>query len=120
MSYQDVKDKLYHGHRKIANNTYLRLLSEEIIDGVEFPEYIVMSLHSHTVARFYPDYLQLFSAGWHTHTIKDKLNLALELVKVPSYCTIYQSSWQWYYESFDDSKPFYDGMKIDYTGRVIN
>lgn len=124
MSYQNIKDRLYHGHRKIANNTYLlrNQYGEEQID---------MELHGNLVARFHPDYLQLYSAGWHTTTTKDRLNLALELAGITNYkdytglprfhARIFQKNYQWYY-MIDIIPPvrFYGGMKIDYTGRVIN
>ena len=51
MSYQDVKDKLYQG-QKIANNTYLTL-ENNWKDG----ESIVMRLHGHYVAVFYPTHM---------------------------------------------------------------
>lgn len=119
MSYQDIKDKLYHGHKRLANNTNLILIPKETIDGVEFPEYVVMNLHGHAVVKFYPDHLELFSAGWHTPTTKNRLNLALELAGIPG--GIRQRDWCWFYGTFGCIKPtidFKDGMKIDYTGKV--
>lgn len=113
MSYQNVKDKLYHGHRKIANNTYLELISHELIE-----EYITMRLHGHTVAVFTPKHLELYSAGWHATTTKNRLNLALELAGIGSW--IYQARHQWYYGcGYKDHPLFKDGMKISYNGEVI-
>lgn len=118
MSYQDVKDRLYHGHKKIANNTYLTLHETDTPE-----EYIFMMLHGNVVARFNPDGIELFSAGWHTSTTKNRLNLALELAKLPTchYKRVYQLNYQWFYghtsPQFDTK--FYDGIKIDYTGNII-
>jgi len=117
MSYQDVKDRLYHGHKRIANSTYLELLSKETVGGVEFPEYIVMGLHNYIIARFYPDYLQLYSAGRYIPTTKDRLNLALSIAGISGY-SVWQHRRTWYYGYLLSGKEFYDGMKIDYTGRV--
>ena len=128
MSYQDVKDRLYRGHRKIANNTYLELVEK---NGGE--ELISMRLHGHTVAVFYQDHLELFSAGWHTVTTKNRLNLALliglwsytsNIILNPGYIPqIYQANYQWYYGitfPYQKTDPkFYDGMKIGYDGRII-
>lgn len=124
MGYQDVKDRLYRGHRKIANNTRLVLAR----DVPKHTECIVMTLHGNVVARFYPTHIQLFSAGWHTTTTKNRLNLALDLAKTkyvanveyPYRRRIYQVDYQWYYGSYHKGDPkFSDGMYIDYIGKVI-
>lgn len=121
MSYQDVKDRLYHGHRRIANNTYLELVGR---DGGE--ELINMRLHGNTVAVFYQDHLELFSAGWHTRIRKNRLNLAILIGvwSLPGYTPeIHQSHYQWYYGNYYKGLPkfyrFYDGMKVGYDGRII-
>ena len=123
MSYQDVKDKLYYGHRKIANNTYLCLTPIIETDGSTI-EAILMTLHCNTVAAFYQDHLELYSTGWYTTTTKVRLNLALELANIKygiTYKHIYQEDYQWYYGNYHKTDPrFYDGMKIDYTGKVIH
>ena len=57
MSYQNVKDKLYHGHRKVANNTYLELRHQSIATlegGWTDEEFITMRLYGNVVAEFYP------------------------------------------------------------------
>jgi len=140
MSYQDVKDRLYRGHRKIANNTYLELRLLDIAsveEGWTKEEFIDMRLHGNLVARFYPDHLKLFSAGWYTTTTKARLNLALELANVNTnihiddrepdwikkrlkWMKICQVGYQWYYGSYHkgDTK-FTEGMCINYNGKVI-
>lgn len=116
MSYQNVKNQLYHGHRKIANNTRLVLAR----DVPQHTECVVMTLHSNVVARFYPKYIQLYSCGWHTPTTKDRLNLALDIALV-THRKIYQNNWQWYYSNYHGKDhTFEDGMKIDYQGSVIS
>ncbi len=112
MNYQDVKDRLYHGHRKIANNTRLVLAR----DVPERTECIVMTLHSNVVARFYPTCLKLYSAGHYTRTTKSRLNLALELAGVPNF--IRQKDYQWYYGNHNLCiREFRDGMRINYDGK---
>jgi len=112
MSYQSIKDRLYRGRRKIANNTYLTLEYYEVAPDAEC---IQMRLHGNLVAEFQPDYLLLFSAGWHTNTTKNRLNLALELAGIGY--GIWQQNWTWYYR--DPGIPFKDGMKLNYSGEVI-
>ena len=118
MAYKDIKAELFHGHRKIANNTHLRCTED--LDG----ECIRMSLHGNEVAVFRPRYFQLFTKGWFTHTTLSRLNLALSLAGV-SYIKgqvrkVYQVAWQWFYGNYKrtDTK-FYDGIRIGYTGRVL-
>ena len=116
MAYQDVKDRLYRGqgHRKVANNTRLELVSRELGERIE------MTLHGHIVARFYPRYMQLFSGSWHTATTKDRLNMALSIggVKVSG---IYQKDWVWYYGNYcKGDREFYDGMALDYSGHLVD
>jgi len=130
--YQDVKDRLYHGHRKVANNTYLKLEPAYYED-----EHITMTLHGNLVAMFHPEYLELYSAGRHSNTTKNRLNLALELAKMPIewlyvanveypyWRKIYQHNWDWYYGNFyafdatlGKLEPFTEGMRINYDGTV--
>jgi len=115
MSYQDVKNKLYRGHRRIANNTYLTLSDEETP-----VEYIDMRLHGNLIARFFPDQLNLYSAGWHTRTTKDRLNLALRLAGIVG--KVSQKDWTWFLDipCPSNSYGFHDGMGIDYAGEVYN
>jgi len=120
MSYQDVKDRLYHGHRKIANNTYLELRQLDITtveEGWTKEEFVDMRLHGNLIARFYPTHLQLFSVGWYTNTTRRRLNLALELANIGY--SVYQVKHQWYYGSHRYIE-FYDGIRIGYTGKVLS
>ncbi len=110
MPYQDVKDRLYHGHRKIANNTRLVLAR----DVPAHTQCIVMTLHGNVVARFYPNYLQLYSAGWYTPTTKNRLNLALHLAGISG--SVFQYQHQWYVDTnLLDMVPFKNGMEVPYT-----
>jgi len=110
MSYQDVKDKLYHGHRKIANNTYLTLYEDS--------KEITMRLYGNVVAIFNPKYIELYSAGWHTTTTKNRLNLALDLAGIQGY-SVWQHDYQWYYGYLLTGELFKDGMKLSYSGNII-
>lgn len=126
MSYNDVKARLYHGHRKIANNTYLKLEPAYYED-----EHITMTLHGNLVAMFTPTHLELFSAGWYTTTTRHRLNLALDVADVagvlpiyrlelPYWLRVYQRNGRWYYGNYSKNDPeFYDGMKLDYGGCII-
>lgn len=110
MSYQEVKDRLHHGHRKVANNTHLTLNDDYPED-----ECVDMRLHRNLVARFYPGYLELFSAGWHTTTTKDRLNLALSLAGIRG--RVSQHKYQWYVDTnLLNIVPFTDGIKLTYVG----
>jgi len=125
MNYQAMKDKLYKGHKKIANNTYLKLEYKPSFNpnpnpNIQGEESIVMYLHGHNVATFTPQHLELRSCGWQTVTTKDRLNLALSMVKIHG--CIYQQAWTWYYArgyKFDKVCPFREGMKISYEGEPI-
>ena len=111
--YEDVKAQL-HGRprKKIANNTYLELIT------VTDEEYINMYLHGYNIATFTKNYIVLSSCGWHTRTTKNRLNMALELAGLPYTIRIYQEKYTWYIGEFDYK--FYDGMKVDYDGRVVS
>ena len=94
MSYQDVKDRLYHGHRKVANNTYLQLTDMYNRHGYIRSECVEMRLHGNLIARFNPDYMELFSAGYYTHTTKSRLNMALQNLADLD-CGVFQRDSQW-------------------------
>jgi len=129
MSYQDVKDRLYKGHRKIANNTYLQLEEYYLGDNTEVPaECIDMRLHGNLVASFHKGCFYLYSAAWHTTTTKDRLNLAISLARVNEnnltrngkLLKFYQVGYQWYYGNYHKRDPkFVEGMCINYNGEVI-
>lgn len=114
MVYQEIKDKLYHGHRKIARNTKLQLVQVPSMeeDYVGEGKWIKMTLHDNIIAKFYPNHLELFSCGWYTPTTKDRLNLALQLAGVPYY--IYQKDWEWFYGTYEVAVVFEEGMGINY------
>jgi len=127
MSYQNVKDKLYHGHRKVANNTYLELRHQSIATlegGWTDEEFITMRLYGNVVAEFYPDRLELYSAGHCTRNTKSRLNLALELAGLSFPFRIYQRDWTWYYQPPNKRTDKYEilfgnGMKLSYNGEVL-
>jgi hypothetical protein len=121
--YQDVKNILHRGHKKVANNTCLTLEEDRFMDT----ENIVMRLHGNIVAIFYLDHIQLYSAGWYTTTTKNRLNMALNLANITNSVRfgsplrhIYQVGYQWYYGNYHkgDTK-FAGSMCINYEGKVI-
>ena len=115
MPYQDIKDRLYHGHRKVANNTHLQLDEFYLGDNAEIPaECINMMLHGNIVVSFHKNCLYLYSAGWRTKTTRARLNMALqELANVD--CGICQKNHRWYVcrPQLDDI-PFTEGMRLHY------
>ncbi len=110
--YSDVKERL-HGKlwKRIANNTYLE--SSEY-HGWDEDGYISMYLHGHCIATFFKDCIELSSCGYGTMVTKNRLNLALEIAKVPN-SRIIQRNWVWYIDS-DVRTRFTNGMRIDYNG----
>lgn len=132
MSYQDVKALIPKGHKKIANNTYLTLEEPYLGDSAS-AEYVDMRLHGNLVASFHKNCLYLYSGSYYTTTTKSRLNLALDIAKINDHLVgspylpsrggwkkIYQVDWQWYYGNYHKYDPkFYDGIKIDYTGKII-
>jgi len=97
----------------MANNTYLKRGA--------FADLVGMSLHGNRIATFTKDYIKLSSAGWHTRTTKDRLNLALSMAKVKG--IVYQHDWVWYicnknHLTYYDVVLF-DGIRINYEGEVI-
>jgi hypothetical protein len=64
---------------------------------------------------FHEEYVQLFNGGWFTPTTRDRINLGLRLAEIPDR-SVYQSKKVWYVGDFE----FFDGIKIDYSGLVIN
>ena len=111
MSYEDVKAKLYHGHRVVANNTNL---VQYVGNGVA-PR-IDMYLYNNKVAEFTPTSVKLFSAGWYTTTTRSRLNLALILAFIPA--EVYQRNHAWYVVGKDWESTFKDGMELGYDSRL--
>jgi len=121
MAYQDVKDRLYRGRRKIASNTYLHLIEHDL----DIPESIQMRLHGNLLAEFYHDHLELYSASWYTTTTKSRLNMALSMVGIGS--RIYQHNYEWYYgrhyaldKTTGNLTSFGKSITLDYSGYILN
>lgn len=112
--YQDVKALVPRGYKKVANNTDLVLDAV----GVEGLEAIWMRLHGSVVAKFYPSYLTLYSARWFTNTTKNRLNLALEIAKVPG--SVVQEDWCWWYMKQGFRIAFVEGMRLGYDGTYLH
>lgn len=76
---------------------------------------IVVKYHWTNVVIFRPDYIELQTGGWQTVTTKRRINDAVA-------GSVSQCHWQWtYYDpvrkmSFD----FFDGMQVDYEGKLLN
>ena len=130
MSYKSINEMLYQGHRKVANNTNLRRVPEVTISEISLPMHIVMTLHGNVIARFFSSYFHLYSSNWHTPITKNRLNLAIRLATaatqpLPVLYThplpvVYQKGSIWYYGNYDKGDPaFYEGITINYAGRVL-
>jgi hypothetical protein len=111
MSYQTIKDRLYHGHRVVAPNTKLELQPNDLLYSYD-KERIIMTLYGNKIAEYRPSHITLYSAGYPTDTTKRRLTLALLLAKVNGY--IYQRNNCWYFSRNEQDFPFEDGMMVSY------
>jgi len=110
MNYSEAKelinDRYTRNHsRKLANNTYLK----------EESGYYAIELHGSQIIKLYPDYMILDTCGYRTLTTKDRLNRFTPV-------NIYQESFIWYIGTWETKDPiaFFDNIKIDYNGNVLN
>jgi hypothetical protein len=85
--------------KKLGNNTYL----------IRHDDYIAVKLHNTEVVKFYADFVELNTGGWHTMTTKARINFYAP-------CQVAQKLGTWYIDGF----LFYDGIKIDYSGNIIS
>ena len=101
MNYPEAQATLNgRNSKKLKNNTYLKQLEGQAIG---------LRLHETDVIVFKPRYAELYSGGWLTLTTKARLNEF-----GPAY--ISQKNHVWY---MPDGSLFYEGIKVDYNGRVI-
>jgi hypothetical protein len=105
MNYQEATEKIKNREsKKLANNTYLH----KIAGG------LALKLHQTDIIEFYPEYVVLNTGGWFTHTTKERLNAYSPVF-------IHQKNSNWYIGGYEDSTSlYYDGIKIDYTGRILS
>lgn len=85
--------------RKLANHTYLKRRED----------HIALRLHETDVVKFYPDHMEAYTGGWYTRTTMDRIT-----DYIPGIHTV---SHVWY---MPDGSLFYEGVKVDYTGRQIS
>jgi len=108
MNYNDAKLKLdtpiKKDSKKLENNTYL----------IRHENYIGVKLHDTEVVKLYPDHAELFTGGWFTNTTRDRINKYSPVF-------VHTAKSIWYIGNYDDnSKLYYDGIKVDYNGNIIS
>ena len=92
-----VRGKRNKTSRKIGNNTYAEILSDDTV---------AIKLHSTYVVKIHSDgTYTLNSGGWQTVTTKDRINQY-------SPKRVYQKDFQWYIRMNDKDYPFMDGMVV--------
>lgn len=71
--------------------------------------------HWTNVVTYTPDCMVLNTGGWHTVTTKRRINDAIG-------GGVYQKNYVWYIVDAETYEhiPFFDGIKVDYFGRVLN
>ena len=89
------------GEKRIRNNTTLFRLDDETI-GVRLHHTTVVSIHKDGT-------FTLRSGGWRSATTKERINRY-----GPAYVS--QRNFEWYVGGF----MFFDGIKVDGAGRVLN
>lgn len=88
--------------KPIGNNTRLVKVDANTL-GVRLHNTIVVEIHNNGT-------YTLRHAGWRTNTTKDRINKY-------SPARLYQKGFEWY---MPDGMPFFDGIKVDETGNVLN
>jgi hypothetical protein len=93
--------------KPIANNT--RIVETENGYGIKLHDTIVVDIS--------PKYWTLYTGGWYTSTTKARINTYL-----PEKCSVYQENSQWYVTSngYGLQSRFFEGIKVDDFGRVLN
>lgn len=109
MNYQIAEELLEKSRKgnyvKLKNQTYLTR---------DTSGNICLVLHRTTVALMHSDGSStLDSGGFQTPTTKDRLNMLTA-------ANIYQQDFSWYVTNAGNPVPFFDGVKIDSQGRVLN
>ena len=102
MNYQEADQQLQgrcYDARKIANNTWLERLDDELI-GVR--------LHSTYIVKFRANGdVIIDSGGWRTVTTKERIN-RYAFADTPD--GVYQEDFDWFVRMGDEVLPFRDGM----------
>ena len=92
-----VRGKRNKTSRKVGNNTYAEILSDDTV---------AIKLHSTYVVKIRADgTYTLNSGGWQTVTTKDRINQY-------SPVRVYQRKFQWYVSLNGKEYPFMDGMVV--------
>lgn len=93
-----IRGKRGATRRKVDNNTYAEILSDDSI-GIK--------LHNTYVVKIQPDNIySLHTGGWYTPTTKDRINQYF-----PG--NVYQKNGDWFVERNGKTFPFVDGMTIE-------
>ena len=91
-------------YKKIANNTYL---TRDDLGN------ICIYLHRTPIITMHPDgTATLDSGGYRTATTKERFGLIT--------CNVYQDKFDWYIGNSGKPIPFFDGVKVDSVGKVLN
>ena len=90
--------------RKIGNNTF------EVIytDGNR-----AIRLHKTDIITFGATLYTLNTGGWETVTTKDRIN------KYMPHHYLFQKDYKWYVSTSEGAVEYYDGMRFEYTGTLI-
>ena len=92
-----VRGKSNANRRKVGNNTYAEILSDDTV---------AIKLHSTYVVKINPNgTYTLNSGGWQTSTTKDRINQY-------SPVRVYQRKFEWYISLNGKEYPFMDGMVV--------
>lgn len=92
-----VRGKRNANRRKVGNNTYAEILSDNTV---------AIKLHNTYVVKINPNgTYTLNSGGWQTSTTKDRINQY-------SPVRVYQRKFEWYISLNGKEYPFMDGMVV--------
>lgn len=112
MSFEDVKAKLAQGrkpgYKRLSGRGCTNLHSNE--DGS-----IALKYHNTDVVTFAPGFVELNSGGWLTPTTKERMNRGLAMAGL-GFSNVYQDKKIWYVKDAE----FFDGIRLDYAGNVLN
>lgn len=101
---------------KRRNYSYRVVDRNTTLEGayLEEGECYIVRLHGNAILKFFPDYVQVFSCSFETHTTKDRINRFL-----PFRFRVYAEKFTWYV--FNNRKKvsyFEDGIRLYYTGKI--
>lgn len=109
--YQDYRSWLkelepYNNVKRISPNTVITLDYKT--------QDILVELHGYNIIRHHPDNtFTLDACGWYTHTTKKRISQF-------SPVNLYQKNFDWFVEDAQGKVPFFNGIKIDMCGNVLN